>query len=360
MRSLLFGLILFVSIVRPAAASCPEIEHQRRQGLMSSIATLIQESARLTGQSAPGAEVFQNQLMRGDPQLDALSCKLLTSYPTLEPLMAETLSQLAGTSLPHTAPNKSAKGIGLCLSRGEFAATIGVHYALNTVSIGIDGFCRSTSCVPGACIAICGNLPLVTTAMAPLEAILETSAYTCLADHFGSMNDWAQGSLGAQLKGASSLTLSQLRARTSGELLPLVSATQEDFGRESDLEGTQAVFAERLDQANAEIDAIRTGLTLDEARRAGFQDRLDRLQLQRRLGDSREGLPLLLTLPGSAGGRLEAVREVVADAINASLTANLPEGMARILLRSGDAHYNAGRYAQAASDYRLAYQELLP
>ena len=359
MRTLILGWALATASIAPAGANCPAVDEHELVSFMVNLATVIGESDRLGGRSAQGLETWRSRLLRGDPELRDLSCQLLGDYPRLEPLMVHAADQIATGVISNQRAAKLSKGAGLCLSNAEFSAIVTVQFALEATVVVLQGICDGLGCVDFACIGPCGNLPLVKIGLEPLKGILETSAYTCLADHYEHMSGWATGTLGAQIKRAQSATLADIRRRTLDELVPAINQTQADFGRVDDFDDLQSEFTERLDETNDEIAQIRGGLDEDGERRARFQDQLDRLQVQQQLGASSGDLPLVLSLPASAGGRLETVREIVADAINSSVAAGLPEGGARDLLRSADALYNAGRFSAAAAGYRLAYQELV-
>ncbi len=361
MARTLIGLLAFLaSSTMLMASTCPTVEMSRVYAYMDQLATLAQFSEALDAGPTGASEQWRESLRRGDPNSVDWVCRLLTDYPSVEAVMAKAVQQSATVQPQLLAAGGPAKGAGLCLGRSAFLALRLIHFALELTSIGLDGACSATSCIPGGCSGTCSATPFVNAAMLPIEGLLDTSAYSCLADHFSEMGDWAEDSLGARIKGGPSMTLTQIGVAARVELLPTIENAQAGVGRASEFEDTQEVFADGLAEATTEIAAIRSGLSADEQRRSVFQDRLERLQLQRLLGDGESSLPLLYRLPIASGGQLEMVREVVADAINGSRDAQLPLGQALDFLRTGDGHYNAGRYAEAAANYQLSYRELLP
>lgn len=349
-------LWLGIHVGSPALA-CAGISDDRLLATMSRIAVVVESAHLHAGEAAPNLSDWRASIARRDPEMLQMACQILTEYPSLDGLVAETEQALAsstGLRTPAGGPQ------GICLSEGEFLANRTILFFLEVGALVVEGYCRSTSCVPGECVLPCTLLPVFTSAMVPIEAILATDAYTCLADHIGDMNTWADFSLGVRLKAGNSLSLTELGELSSQTLLPLMEQTRSGLGRREDFSDAEARLAQALDSAQASVDQMCGELVVEGERRISFQAHLDALQIQRLLGDPGPRLPLLLTLPMANGGRLEAMREVVADAINGSQSIGLPLGQALERLREGDAHYAAARFAPAADAYRNAYLELLP
>ena len=357
-RSALVALMLLIAL--PARAqTCAHHGDQQLFDFLEQLSSLVDETHRLAGKPIPARTAWHEQLARRDPELADLACRALADYPSLSPLLANALVEARRPAL-QSAMVRRSEGLGVCLGKSEWIGTRTVLAALEITNLVLGGFCQRSSCVPAGCYAPCAAASFVNAAMAIPEAVLATDAYTCLADHINDMNDWADGRLGVRLKAGADATLSELDAGLSGQLVPLIESTRSGLGTSSAFEDVEGQLADGLTEVSGRIGSLQAEVVSAEARRNLFRDRVDRLQVEETLAGTAKNLPVAFALPASAGGRLEAVREVVADAINGSAQAGLPQGNALTRFREGDGHYNAGRYREASLAYRQAYREMSP
>ena len=97
---------------------------------------------------------------------------------------------------------------------------------------------------------------------------------------------------------------------------------------------------------------------LDEQRsdRQEFQSLNVRISIEQQLGSSQNDRISLFQLPEAFGGKLEEVREVVAEAILMNDDAGQDIGQALTFFAQGDTHFNNQQYSDAFVSYREAYR----
>lgn len=342
------------------ASTCPSIGDERVFASMQRIANLVQTVHGLAGLPDPELQNWRMQLSRRDPQLAEIGCRMLTEIPTLEAILEEAEAQLTVPGFQLPQGRGQGEALGECMTLSEYEVVRGIKLALDLVSDGLDIACRFYSCVSFACVGPCTARGIVDLSVLPFDTLVALDQNSCSNENADLLNAWAETTLGVQLKSGTALNLSEIRTLSGQSLNPLIVQTQQRIGRLGDFEAVEEELAEGLQRLRSDLDLLGAELGADIDRRDRFQTDLEVLQMQAHLGNLSLDLPLILSLPAAQGGRLEALRENVADAINGSLAIGLPLGDAVVQLRAGDVHYAAGRFLDAASAYRDAYRELLP
>lgn len=110
----------------------------------------------------------------------------------------------------------------------------------------------------------------------------------------------------------------------------------------------------RVDQG---VDGIRAELDDQRDDRRSFQDLNLRISIEQQLGSEANDRISLFQLPSVVGGRLEMVREIVAEAILMNDDAGKNIDQALISFAQGDTHFNNQEFSLAFSFYRQAYRE---
>lgn len=131
------------------------------------------------------------------------------------------------------------------------------------------------------------------------------------------------------------------------------------IGLASDFIDLAAKFGAPHSSIAGELGAITDELMSQEADRELFQELDLQLAIEQILQLGQTGRIATLQLPGSVGGELERVREVVAEAILTSQSAGQSIGDAMLHFNLADDQFNSSDYKSAFASYRLAYQDVV-
>jgi len=368
----LIGVLFLASLGLPAFAdnqNCAGFADDRLDGLMRNIALLAEQvDAGLYGQTPVlAAQTSRLRELIADADSDAMdvACEMLNRYPSLEDGLANATRDLDRPDIKDwlRSVNAFSSGRGSelnCLNALQYSRVRNTLFFLEVTDYVQQTVCDSLSCAPGAC-RICAITGAVAGAVRPpFEAALAVDGLYCSTQHAEDMTAYCEFPNGhcANTRGTGS-TLVDLEAEVSGPLVTTLRGLSADVATGANLQSTRELIDDRIDRTLEQIDAATRGLSADAQRRARFQTDLRVLEIERALAIGSGSVPVQLQLPAFAGGSLEEVREVVADAIVASLEAGLEINQARVLHRSGDVHLNNGEYGPAFLAYRDAYRELV-
>ena len=368
----LIGILLLVSLAPPAFAdeeSCAGFADDRLDGLMRNIALLAEQvDAGLHGHTpvlARQTSRLRDLMDDADSGARDVACGMLNRFPSLEDGLASATRDLDRPDIQAWLRSASAfdpnRGSELnCLNASQYGRVRNTLFALEVTDYVQQTVCDSLSCAPGAC-RICAVTGAVAGAVRPpFEAALAVDALYCSTQHAEDMTAYCEfpnGHCGA-VRGTGS-TLVDLEAEVSGPLITTLGTLSSDVATGETLQSTRDLLDDRIDRTLEQIDAATRDLSADAQRRERFQNDLRVLEIERALSIESGSVPVQLQLPTFAGGSLEEVREVVADAIVASIEAGLEINQAQSLHRTGDAHLNNGEYGPAFLAYRDAYRELV-
>lgn len=299
-----------------------------------------------------------------DPEELSSFCTLMSRYPSLEPALADSARTLGQPAMQDWLAQVSNPSISRsdfnCLTRPQYQAT---RLVLTTIRVGdmlLQGRCDSASCYPLACRS-CAVSGLVFGIVIPLfEAGIAVDDLNCNTNLYDNMSAYCRDVNGSCRTGRQSdRTLVGIEQAIYSRVLPEIDAISQDVATGEALDETRALLDSRIERTQNQITTLEQRLADDAARRRDFQHDLETLDLEAALSVPVATIPVDLQLPAQFGGRLETVREVVADAIVNSQRAGLTVDSALSLLRDGDGLFNAGSYADAFDAYRSAYQELV-
>lgn len=356
---ILIALTLLVSASTSWAQSCPEHPDQAVSQLTADLLLLVDQVSMLEQPSGvPSRNPFREQLLANDSALREASCQMLTDYPSSGALLSEAVAgmRMAG---PWTGLGAQPDGNFGCLSRQQqnaLAVSLLAGRVLNN-TVGI--LCDTTSCVPRACTGFCALEAVTEALLYPIEASLQVDGFSCASEHYRQMSAWAVQSMGVSLKAGGALTLSELDRQSRVVLQPLVDSISMTVAKTATLQSEGAAVVAQIEAGNDRAREVADSVDVLSEQQNGFAETLERMEFERLLLPSDETPLLVLRLPGQFGGKLERVREIVADAINGSRDVGLPVADALTQLRAGDALFNSGSYDRAFESYRAAYLELV-
>lgn len=350
------------------AESCPGYADARLISLMQNVVLVAEQIDAVTHQRSAqlSAEVgtLREIVGGGDPEALRTACNLLSQFPSLEAALADSARLLGEAELQAwlaQASNPPQRGSSFnCLTDSQYQATRSVLTVLRTTNMVLQGACDAVSCFPLIC-RTCNVIALVVgLVIPPFEAGLAVDDLFCSTQHSNDMADYCDSPNGACSAGRGGVTtLVEIEQQVSGSVLPAVSNLDAGAATGDTLDDTRELLETRVERTQSQIVTLSMGLSEDAARRRDFQRDLETLDLEVALSVPVATVPIDLQLPSAFGGRLETVREVVADAIVNSQRAGIKVDSALVLLRQGDDWFNAGNYADAFDAYRSAYQELV-
>jgi len=368
-QRILAGLLLLASAQALAETeSCPGFADERLISLANNIALVAEQIDASSHQRSVqlAAEVQRLRDLFNDEDPEALStvCTLMSRYPSLEPALAESARLLSQSNMQDWLAQASSPGTTRsnfnCLSRPEYQATRSILSVLRIGDSLLQGACDSLSCYPLAC-RTCLVTGLIFGVVIPtFEAGIAVDDLNCNTNLYDNMSAYCREPNGSCQAGRQSdRTLVGIEQSVYARVLPEIDAISQDVATGEALEDTRALLDSRIERTQNQIVTLEDRLSEDAARRRDFQRDLETLDLEAALSVPVATVPIDLQLPSAFGGRLETVREVVADAIVNSQRAGIKVDAALVLLRQGDDFFNAGNYADAFDAYRSAYQELV-
>ena len=130
----------------------------------------------------------------------------------------------------------------------------------------------------------------------------------------------------------------------------IVENKVDSLANQASLDDLSIRFDEGVDDIRAELDEQRND-------RTSFQDLNLRISIEQQLGSEANDRISLFQLPGSVGGKLEMVREIVAEAILMNDDAGKNIDQALISFAQADAYFNNQEFSSAFTLYRQAYRE---
>jgi len=360
--------------VGTAQAECPGVAEDRLVDLLGTLA-LIGEQVDVS-MDEPIEAFSQNvgllreaALVRDEQALEA-ACMLMTRYPSLEPALEETAQRLADPKMVRwLAETQLIKGASRdpaltlnCLTTGEFVGLRTTVFTLRIALFALQAVCDGLQCYPTrVCQPFCFIARPVLGVIIPIfESGLAVDALNCSTRHSKEMELWCEDELGACGTGRrSTSTLAETEQLLRAAVVPQIQSLSEDVATTTTLQSTRDLLADRFERTEQQIEGLGEILQDDIAGQSEFTDQTQRLDIEVQLAGSQTGVPVQFLLPVAAGGRLEEVRETVADAIVRTTAAGLDINDAILFLRQGDAALNVDDYAQAFSAYRQAYQEVV-
>jgi len=369
MHRFLAGVLLLASAqVAAETETCPGFADERLVSLANNIALIAEQiDASMHERSLRlAAEIQRLRDLVGDRDPDALNtlCTLMSRYPSLEPAFADSARLLSQNRMQQwlaQASNPAATRSSFnCLSRSEYQATRSVLSLLLIGDSLLQGACDSLSCYPLAC-RTCAFTGLVFGLVIPVfEAGIAVDDLNCNTNLYDNMSAYCRDVNGSCRAGRQAgRTLVAIEQAIYSRVLPEIDAISQDVVSGDALDETRALLDSRIERTQNQIATLEDRLSEDADRRRDFQHDLETLDLEAALSVPVATIPVDLQLPAAFGGRLETVREVVADAIVNSQRAGLTVDSALTFLRDGDNLFNAGSYADAFDAYRSAYQELV-
>jgi len=368
-QRILAGLVLLASAQAIAETdSCPAFADERLISLANNIALVAEQIDASTHERSLQlvAEVERLREVVDDRDPDAMSalCTLMSRYPSLEPALADAARLLSQDQMQQWLAQASrpaaSRSSFRCLDRSQYQATRSVLSVLRIGDSLLQGACDSLSCYPLAC-RTCAFTGLVFGLVIPtFEAGIAVDDLNCNTNLYDNMSAYCRDVNGSCRAGRQAdRTLVGIEQAIYSRVLPEIEAIGQDVATGEALDETRALLDSRIERTQNQIATLESRLSEDAARRRDFQNDLETLDLEAALSVPVATIPVDLQLPAEFGGRLETVREVVADAIVNSQRAGLTVDAALVFLRDGDGLFNAGNFAGAFDAYRSAYQELV-
>lgn len=368
----LIGWILAAALSSPAFAEptkCAGYADERLDALMRNVALLAEQiDAGLHGQTPLLAEQtsrLRELIDEPGSGADAVACDMVTRFPALEAALAEATQDLARPGIRGWLEEagrdaRSGESRLSCLDASDYRTLRNAMFLLEVTNFIQQGVCDSLSCSVGVCRVCTVTGAIAGAVLPPFEAVLAIDGLFCSTQHANDMTAYCRVPNGhCSESRATASTLVELESQLSGPLVATLNGLSDDVATDSTLRSTRELIDTRVDRTLQQIDSAAQGLAADAARRETFQEDLRVLEIERALAIDSGSVPVQLQLPRFAGGSLEEVREVVADAIVASLEAGLAINQAQVLRREGDDHLNAGEFRSAFLAYRDAYRELV-
>ncbi len=364
-----FLIFALAAPVFAQAQVCADFSEQRLESLMVHVALVAEQvDTRFYGRTEAlarqTASLRDLTASRDEAALQA-ACRMLTQYPSLESVLAEASLTLDDPEIQRWfAEQRSSPGEGNntagCLSVSAYNGLRTVLLALRLLDVAVQAVCDSMACFSGTC-RICSIAAAVSGVVLPtFDAALAGDSLNCETAHTDEMTDHCEDVNGACSNGRGSVnSFFELEELISDSLVVSLRELSVDVATEATLVQTRGLIDDRLDRTLDQISTVRQGVADDAERRARFQADLRVLEIEAALSGALAATPIQLQLPRVFGGRLEEVREVVADAIVTSDEAGIAIGDALTFLVEGDAFFNSGKYGPAFSSYRQAYGELV-
>lgn len=366
MKSTLLALTLLLATPLVHGQSdlrCEGASRDEVVDLLSSLA-LTAELFDIQRPGSPDVRALRQMVIDEDPALMEVGCRVLSSYPSvaaqLEQAIIAAQSPEGMLAIEALASGADRGTLEFCLSVPVTNGLLIGRFAINVVAELGSFACSSQQCFPLACIGTCITAS-VTQGLVPIfDILLSISGFACLTNHDVETDDWAitiNGGTGAISR--SSGSLADLQDEVEQRLLPELDSVISNVARQQTLDAARQALDTAVEQSSSGLERVVSGVETGNDRIDTYQQRLRRLEIELQLADPNGEVPVLFRLPESLDGQLIEVREVVAQAINASLDASQPINAALDRLREGDDHFNAQEYADAFEDYRSAYLELV-
>jgi len=365
------GLLLILSLSAPLwAQSCSNFEDRRLLTVAESILAIAEQLDSASGQRLESFALQSQDLREGidlrDPELLAVTCRMLQQFPSLEVALADAQERVSDPRFQQWFASVSTLESGgarsySCLTDAQYQGARSVLSVLRIAIYFVQGICDGFSCIQGACKAPCVPLGVLGIVLPPFELALTIDGLFCSTQHADEMKALCPvfGDNVCNVGRGADLTLLEIESLVTSEILPDLTGLGEDAATGETLEATQTLLADRVERTRDQLLDLET-LVLDDAeRRVDFQTDLRSIDIEAALSRAGDTAPIDLQLPASVGGRLETVREVVADAIANSIEAGLEIGQALSLLSDADDQLNQGLYTEAFDAYRSAYRELV-
>lgn len=354
---------------RAEAESCPDFADQRLISLVDSMALVAEQidaaSLKRTEALARQAQTLRALASDRDPGVLEAACEVLTAFPSMENALAESAQLLADRAVQGwlgdvyaTSTDRASRR--RCLKGSEYQSIRGVVTVLRSLDAALQSFCDSMSCLTGICRICLISGVTAGIVIPPLEAGLAVDGLFCSTQHADDMKAYCNFPNGSCPDTRNSVeTLGEIEQLLTGPVISTLQSVDASVATRESLGNTRALLDERFDRTGKQLSSLETRIADDAQRRESFQADLVTLDIEASLSVPVDSVAIDLQLPAAFGGRLETVREVVADAIVASTRAGIETGAALALLRQGDGLLNEGDYAPAFNAYRSAYQELV-
>ena len=209
-------------------------------------------------------------------------------------------------------------------------------------TLALQTLCDSSQCVQLLCKVTCPLAGVAETAALVLQAILDLDDYCFGVQQTAVLRDFAE------------LTGTRLRdlGSTMDSALPSLDVDVSSIASQTAIDSLADDIEQGLDQATDDTSAWLSNLGEQSEQLQAFQAHSLRHRIERALRDGNDGRIVSFQLPGSAGGRLEAVRELTAETIHSSGS----DPSALELFNRADEALNQNRYNDAYTLYREAYR----
>lgn len=376
-KTRLFALVIAFGAMgasAPGAASdCPGYADERLLDIVASLALIAEQvDASVDRELADldlHAGVLRQMAIDADPAALRAACRMVQQFPSIEPALLDVAELLADPKMDRWLATAAESKFGTrdpaltlnCLTTEEY---IGVRTSLFVLRITLNALqavCDALSCTPDACVAFCAIAQPVVGIITPIfEAGLAVDALHCSTRHAKEMELWCDDAVGSCQTGREAgSTFVDARTMLDETLVPQIESLSANVASSDTLAETSQLLADRFGRTETQIDSLNDIVDSDIAGQEAFTDQIRRIDIEVQLAGSAQGVPVQLVLPRSAGGRLEEVRELVADSIVRTTAAGLDVFDALDFLRQGDAALNANDYAGAFDAYRQAYQEVV-
>lgn len=371
-RILILAPLLALALSTSARADCPGVAEDRLVDILGSLALIGEQVDASLEQPIQAFSDNVAQLRRAalerDEEALAAACTLMARYPSLELALDDVAQRLADPKMVEwLAQSQAVKGATRdpaltlnCLTTGEFTGLRTSIFTLRIALLALQGVCDGLQCYPTrVCQPFCFIARPVLGVIIPIfESGLAVDALNCSTRHAKEMELWCEDSLGACASGrGQQSTLADTELLLRSAVLPQLQTVSDGVASTDTLQSARDLLADRFERTEQQIAELGQIVAADIAGQSDFSDQTQRLDIEVQLAGSQTGVPVQFLLPESVGGRLEEVRETVADAIVRTTAAGLDVGDALIFLRQGDAALNKQQYQQAFDAYRLAYQE---
>lgn len=352
------------------AERCPGFADERLISLLDGVAGIAEQVDVATHRRISGlaqqVSTLRRMLSDSDPAALDAACRVMQQYPSIETGLQESrlfLQESAIQGWLNTVSRGGADGLRdlNCLDDRSYEGIRATLSILTITDVTLQSVCDGLSCYPLAC-RVCNVVAIIAGVLIPpIETGLAVDGLYCDTQHINDMESLCPV-LGPGVCDSGRGTgdsLVEIESLVGGDLLTAVSTIDERGVKQETLDDTQALLEDRVQRTREQLDGLSSAIDADTARRGDFQADLRALAIEAALSGASTTAPIDLQLPASVGGRLEVVREIVADAIVSSSNAGLDVDAALPFLRAGDEFLNAGAYGDAFRNYRNAYRELV-
>ena len=285
-------------------------------------------------------------------------CELFERQPILASAVHIARGQMDTSRLPSALEQSrsQSRAPGVCLSTDQYLAAFAIKQVLDAAATVADAACAASECsgvpVPPVCVA-----PSPCAFACPISAVAAglaqaTDAALTLDDNCrGNKDDAAREALIED----SNQRHDDINAEFENVLIPrwdVVISTRASAVKAADLDARLLNRITRTKQLLSTLEQnVETVGTTNTSNRT-IEVRLStELSLLGAGGGS-----AALQLPQAAGGQLERVREVVAEAIVGMQSIGEPVATALALFAEGDASLNKGDFVSAFAKYQAAYK----